>query len=69
MKSREEIIDEIKGILRDSRLDKVATLDENAPLALTQVFLKGSLSGLLWVIGYNGSLDIKTLRDKFLGAS
>lgn len=51
MKTREDIEEEIKILEGDDRLSQpMATIDINAPLALTQLSLEMKISALKWVL-------------------
>lgn len=64
MKTQTQIENRIKEILSDERLSyKVATIFENAPLALTQIVLETELHTLQNVIGAERT-NIKKLRGE-----
>ncbi len=50
MKSKQEITKAIAAIKKDPRMEKVVTVDVNAPLALIQWNLEGQEQALRWVL-------------------
>lgn len=66
MKTKHDIEKRLSELLNDERLDYPdATVFENAPLALTQLSIKTEIRTLLWMLNYDGAVDLKSLREKF----
>ena len=65
MKTEIEIKEKIGLLLSDHRLDKTATVIENATLALHQIDVEAKMRALLWVLGDTKRATLSELREQY----
>ncbi len=65
MKSNADIRKRIAELVSDKRLDKTATVFENAPLALVQAGAEAEIAALRWVLDDMTPMTLDELRQRY----